>query len=254
MDKPKKKKQPHEINIRYISNYEPKFPSIRAALRTIEPELENDDLLRKMFPKGLKNMQVSYRRKGKNIKEMLATAKINEPNRRDMSSEGKQTSCGKNCAYCDLMNDTTGNTFTSNQTKSTHRLRQIVDCESRWVVYMVTCKRCKMQGVGSTNNLKKRIAIYKSTITNKCQGKCGIDHHFLQDDHGWTDFQIQIIVKMNNEPQSGHKNEKDKAFKLLRKFEGYWQTQLATIEPNGMTTISEFHRNRFGQSKPAFNG
>jgi hypothetical protein len=71
MDKPKKKKQPHEINIRYISNYEPKFPSIRAALRTIEPELENDDLLCKMFPKGVKNMQVSYRARARTLKKCL---------------------------------------------------------------------------------------------------------------------------------------------------------------------------------------
>ena len=149
-----------------------------------------------------------------------------------------------------MLEETNGASFRSNKTRRTYKLRQAMNCESTWVVYLVTCKKCSQQGVGSTKTLKSRIANYKSVITRRKSGKCGIDHHFLQKDHSWNDFSIQVIAKMTKEPQ--RKSQEEAAYSRLRQFEGYWQMQLATIDPDGMNDISEFHRNRFAQEKPAF--
>ena len=149
------------------------------------------------------------------------------------------------------MIETGGSTFRSNKTKRTYKLRQAVDCNAKWVVYMVTCKKCGEQGIGSTKTLKSRIALYKTTIQNRKQGKCGVDHHFLQQDHSWEDFSIQVLVKMMKEPK--RKSQEKDAYTRLRKFEGYWQVQIATIAPDGMNTINEFHRNRYAQDKPSFD-
>ena len=214
--------------------------------------INDDPLLKKMLPQKTASIQISYRRKGKNIKEMLATAKINQPD--DRRKEGKQTECGRLCVFCPLMKETEGATFKSNQTRAVHKLRQNVDCRSTWVIYLVTCKRCEKQGVGSTEYFKDRVSNYKSTITNRKPGSCAIDHHFLQADHSWNDFSIMIIAKMEKEPKTRNQKERKKAFEQLRYFEGYWQNTLATIEPNGINNINELHRNKYSQNKPAFYG
>ena len=43
------------------------------------------------------------------------------------------------------------------------------------------------------------------------------------------------------------------AFKRLREFEGYWQVELCTLDPTGMNTLDEFHRNRYAQEKASFH-
>jgi hypothetical protein len=245
----KKKGKLRNKKIRIITDYEPKFPSISKALKELEPMIMRDPLLKKALPAGTKNIQICFRRKGKNIKEHLATAKINSTERE--VEIGEQSTCGKGCQYCPLIHETSGNIFTSAATKRTYKLKQRVNCECKWCVYLVTCKRCVEQGVGSTKVLKSRISNYKSTILNRRQGKCGIDHHFLQEDHTWDDFQIQVIAKMTKEPNN--KRQEKEAYTRLRQFEGYWQTQLVTMEPFGMNEIDELHRNRYSQEKPAFS-
>jgi hypothetical protein len=172
--------------------------------------------MNKMLPKGLQNIQICHRRKGKNIKEILATAKVNQEGRRDQ--EGEQTSCGK-CVYCPLLKETEGSSFRSNNTNRTYKLRQKVNCNAMWVVYLITCKKCAAQGVGSTKTLKPRIAKYKTTITRRKTGDCGVDWHFLKDDHTWEDFEIQVIAQLEKIPRN--KAQEKEAFCRLRRFEGW---------------------------------
>ena len=49
-------------------------------------------------------------------------------------------------------------------TKRRYKIRQNVNCQSRNVIYLVTCKKCKKQGVGETINFKSRMANYRSCI------------------------------------------------------------------------------------------
>ena len=111
------------------------------------------------------------------------------------------------------------------------------------------CIKCTVQGVGSTDVFYTRMGNYKSVITNKKRGKCGIEHHFVSlPDHSFKDFKVQIIVQLENTSIN-----RKTAFKRVWEFEGYWQVELCTIEPQGMNSIDEFHRNRFAQDKAAFN-
>ena len=127
-----------------------------------------------------------------------------------------------------------------------YRIRQIVNCTSRMVIYLVTCFKCIIQGVGSTDVFYTRMGNYKTNIMKK-KGSCGIEHHFKKPGHSYEDFNVQIIAQLENVPM----NRKE-AFQRLRSFEGYWQVELCTLEPNGMNTIDEFHRNRYAQDKPSF--
>ena len=73
----KKKRKKDKTRIRFITDYEPAFPSINGVIKRMEDKIKNSPLLRRMLPEGAKNVQVSMRRGGKNIKEILATTKLN---------------------------------------------------------------------------------------------------------------------------------------------------------------------------------
>ena len=246
--KRKEKRKDDRTKIRFVTDYEPAFPSIRGVLKNLESKINENRLLKKMLPEGARNVQISLRRGGKNIKEMLATTKLNYREER-ASRTGTCGPCKKQCVHCELLRVSEGSWFESAVTNRRYRIRQNIDCTSNMVVYLVTCTRCNMQGVGSADKIYSRMSNYKTNITNKKRGKCCIEHHFIsQPNHSFSDFKFQIIVKLEK-PAPNRKE----AFKRLRQFEGYWQTELCTIAPNGMNSIDEFHRNRFSQDKAAFS-
>ena len=247
-DRKEKKKKKERTRLRFVTDYEPAFPSVKGVVKSMERKIRSSRLLKKMLPEGAGNVQVSMRRGGRNIKEILATTKLNYREER-AERTGWCGPCNKPCTHCELLKASEGATFRSTVTKRTFRIRQIVNCTSQMVVYLVTCIKCDIQGVGSTDIFYTRMGNYKSVITNKKRGKCCIEHHFVNlPDHSFKDFKVQIIVQLENTSIN-----RKQAFKRLREFEGYWQVELCTIEPQGMNSIDEFHRNRFAQDKAAFN-
>ena len=72
--------------------------------------------------------------------------------------------CGKNCAYCTLVDKSKGNTFKSVSNGKMFKIRQKINCTSKNLIYMVRCKRCNLQGVGHTTNFRKQISNYFSHI------------------------------------------------------------------------------------------
>ena len=244
--KNRKKKVNEDVKIRFITDYEPAFPSIRGAIRGIEEKIENSDLLKRMFPKGGRNIQVSMRRGAKNIKELLATTKIDQREERAMRT-GSSGPCDKPCVHCPVFKPLEGPTFTSTVTKRTYKIRQMTNCQSKMGVYLITCRKCQIQGVGSTDVIYSRLGNYKTNI-KKGKGSCGIERHFNDGNHTFEDFHIQIIVQLEKIPKN-----RTEAFKRLREFEGYWQIELCTLQPQGMNTIDEFHRNKYAQAKPSFH-
>ena len=242
----KKKKQKDKTRIRFITDYEPAFPSINGVIKSMEDKIKNSPLLSRMLPEGAKNVQVSMRRGGKNIKEILATTKLNCREER-LARTGKCGPCNRPCVHCILLSASEGTTFTSTVTKRTYKIRQIVNCTSKMVVYLITCIKCYIQGVGSTDVFYTRMGNYKTNITKK-RGSCGIENHFKECGHSFADFKVQIIAQVENVSTN-----RKAAFKRLREFEGYWQMELCTMEPTGMNTNDEFHRNTYAQEKASFH-
>ena len=68
-----------------------------------------------------------------------------------------------------------------------YKIRQIISCKSKNIVYVVTCKKCKLQEVGHSTELDKRIANYFSHIKSNTRD-CEITFHFI-DNHkdNWTE-------------------------------------------------------------------
>ena len=182
---------------------------------------------------------------GKNIKEWVCSANINTIDYSNVVHYGCY-SCGRNCIDCKYLKDK-GEYYYSHVTKRRYKIRQNVNCQSRNVIYLVTCKKCKKQGVGKTINFKSRMANYRSCIKNE-KVSCNIDKHFIEEDnHSLEDFDVQIIVQLENVPCN-----KDQARKRRKQFEGYWQITLCTLAPYGLNSINELEANLKWSDKNIF--
>ena len=61
---------------RFVTSHEPAFPDIKQIVLKHQHIILDADELKKVFPNGAKDFQVSERRKAKNLKELLAKSKI----------------------------------------------------------------------------------------------------------------------------------------------------------------------------------
>ena len=242
----KKSRKIYDSNkIKFITEYEPSLPNIYNTWRKHSHLLTRNEELKRIFKNGIKDFQVVYRRGGKNIKEWLASPNINTIDSSVTESYGCYD-CGKNCIDCKYLRDK-GEYFYSNITKRRYKVRQNVNCQSKNVIYLVTCRRCKIQGVGETVAFKSRMANYRSCIKNK-RISCNIDKHFIEAlDHKIEDFDVQIIVQLENVPR-----DKDQARKRRKQFEGYWQIKLCTLAPYGLNSINELEANLKWSDKNIF--
>jgi len=181
---------------RFITDYEPSFTNIREVLKQHEGILKNDNFLAKVFPNGAKDFQVTERRGAYNIKELLAPSKMNINLNIEENCGSKP--CGKDCAYCPILNRSRSAIFTSVKTGKSFKVRQEINCESLHVVYLITCLRHNFQGVGRATSIKNRFSNYRSHH-NKGVRSCCITEHFLDSDHDFeNDFRFQPIVKLTN--------------------------------------------------------
>ena len=125
------------------------------------------------------------------------------------------------------------NKFRSFQTKEQYRIRQDINCKSENVIYLVTCKRCGLQGVGSCLVLSQRVSNY-ITSKEKRKPSCKIEQHFTRPGHTINDYSVLGIVKLENPPRDPTGR--------LREFEGYWMIKLNALEPFGLNWINEYER------------
>jgi hypothetical protein len=126
--------------------------------------------------------------------------------------------CGK-CHACNILQE--GGHFTSTNTKRKYPIKHKVNCNSSFVIYLATCKRCKGQYVGKTSTLfKRRHSGHKQEIKNRIGG---LGHHYGGDRGcGYVNISIQIIEQV----EAGD-------HRALAEREVYWQNQLRCYVENG---------------------
>ena len=138
--------------------------------------------------------------------------------------------CGKKCDICDNFL-VSRNEFTSNVTGKTYKVRGNLSCSSANVVYLISCKLCKDQYVGSAykNNFKPRFRVHKSDI-NTGKDRCGVAKHFLTkgtDVGKLENVEVHLIEQVEE-------GDYDVEGKLWCR-EKYWQAQLFTLS-HGMNS------------------
>ena len=147
-----------------VTDFNPRLLKIRKTISSHTHLIYNSPSLAKTFPKG---SIISSFRRTKNIKVILAGSK--RSNYTTSESAPKQ-GCFKCEGKCDLCRNFWKETeiFTSAITNRIYPIRQHLNCKSKNVIYLVTCKKCSVQYVGSTSNeFKVRFRNHKSTMLTK---------------------------------------------------------------------------------------
>jgi hypothetical protein len=112
--------------------------------------------------------------------------------------------------------------FTSTNTQKKYRIKQKLNCDSDYVVYLATCRKCQGQYVGKSQTIfKKRHSNHKSEIKKNTGG---LGHHYNEGRGGcgYENFTVILIEQVEV-----------KTPKFLAEREVYWQHQLRVFIENG---------------------
>ena len=128
--------------------------------------------------------------------------------------------CEKKCKVsCPVLQE--GTNFMSTNTGKNYKIHARLTCDSSFVVYLATCKKCAGQYVGkSTRPFKNRHSGHKHEIKREYGG---LGHHYGGTDGcKYDNFSVQIIdqVELGNH-------------EALAECETYWQHQIRCYVENG---------------------
>ena len=198
--------------------YHPAFAKIKNVLSDIHVLLAGaNEEHRKVFS----DVPIVGFKRGKSLKDLLVRSKL--PTQKKVG--GQSEACQKTrCQICPSVCKT--KSFRSSETSQEYEIRCHSNCDSENVVYLVTCKTCQKQYVGSTVKFRNRFNNYKSCFRKCSSGETApqmsFHSHFLQGGHnGMEDWEFTLIDQSQNEQS-------------LRMREDFWINKLQTFEPQGL--------------------
>jgi hypothetical protein len=228
-------------NVRFITDYNPKVPSLNNILQKHWHILEANPLCRQIF---VDKPQVVYRR-SKNLKDHLVRAKVeyNQAQANTLSNflgipekTGRiKFSCHRfPCKYCKTF-PKQGEMFTSTTTGQSYVFKAEQNCCATNVVYCITCKLCKKQYVGETlRPFRERLREHFHSVNNFDPIKSKnmpVARHFHSPNHKVEDIQCQIIEIILKNPKLPETTI------LRKKKEMFWIHKFRTIFPEGINVM-----------------
>ena len=169
-----------------LLEYNPRTPNVSKIIKRHMHLIHSVAGLQEIFPAG--SIIPAYRRT-KNLKDMLTPSrfKVNvENNNANLGVVG----CIKCKSKCDLWTNylVESDRFTSLSTGRFYKIKQALYCISTNVVYLASCRKCKLPHVGCTSNqFKVRFRNHKSAM-NTGKNTCEVAIHFNNTPHSLTEF------------------------------------------------------------------
>ena len=144
------------------------------------------------------------------------------------------------CKLCPLL--ITKDKFVSS---STHRIHSSeipgcitsVDCNSKNVIYLITCRKCKLQYVGETiQPLRGRICHHVSHINrpNVAHSSHILANHFSKGHCKGATFNVNIIEKLSGDGRDDDGKSDPAINRIRKKKETEWMLKLQTVYPFGL--------------------
>ena len=165
-----------------------------------------------------KNIQIAYKQP-KNIKQLVGGPSVGGRGEGRVENDAGCTKCTKKCHACKVLVE--GNKFKSTNSGKFYNIKQKVNCQTSYIVYLVTCQKCSGQYVGkSTQAFTRRHSGHKQEIKNRIGGLG--QHYGGQQGCGYENLRVMIIETVQN----GNPD-------LLAKREIFWQNQLRCFMENG---------------------
>ena len=200
--------------VRLMFTHNKTNPPIHKWLRLCKPILDKNEVAKDIGSR----IQICTKQP-RNLQAILGGCR--EPNRSpEIPADAGCFKCEKKCKVsCPMLKE--GDIFKSTRTKKVYKMKQKLTCDSDWVIYLITCKKCEGQYVGKSKTIfKKRHSNHKQEVKNKIGG---LGHHYGDvGGCGYPNMSIQIIEQIK------HKNMKNLAIR-----EQYWQNQLRVFAENG---------------------
>ena len=200
--------------VRFIFTHNESNPPIHKWVRMCKPLLERNAVSKEIGSK----IQICTKQP-KNLQAILGGFRGKRVSQ-NVPADAGCSKCERKCKVsCPLIKE--GNKFQSTRTQKIYNIRQKVDCDSDWVIYLITCKKCSGQYVGkSKTKFKIRHSNHKQEVKKLIGGLGG--HYGGVGGCGYQNMSIQIIEQID------HKNMKNLAMR-----EQFWQNQLRVFVENG---------------------
>ena len=200
--------------VAFVVTHHPELPKLQSIVRKHWDILGTSDRLQQAFP----NEPVIAYRRPKNLKDLLVRAKVDLPPKVNGSSK---QSVKPRCKVCLSIQQT--NTFVSSVTSRKYIIRQQIDCSTENVVYLLECKKCKIQYVGENKNeLRLRFNQLKYSIRSNAV-EFPVAAHFNKEGHTLEDISVVGIDHCHS-----WSDEKSKSK------ENFWILQLRTKQSSGL--------------------
>ena len=162
------------------------------------------------------NLQIVYKQP-RNLQRIVAGCKTKINVQPELNAGSHK--CNSCRVACPVVRETCE--FKSTNTKKTYKIRQHMNCDSKFLIYLATCLRCQGQYVGkSETSFKVRHSNHKQEIKHK---KGGLGKHF---GGGRICSYKDVIFTLIEKVEEGKRD-------LLSRREQWWQHQLRAFEENG---------------------
>ena len=120
------------------------------------------------------NIQVGWKQP-KHLKRTVSGLSKGGPKKPPPSDNPGCFKCGRCRVSCPILKE--GKFFNSTNTSKRYPIRHQLNCDSSFVIYLATCKKCQGQYIGKSQTpFKKRHSNHKQEIRNKIGG---LGHHYV---------------------------------------------------------------------------
>ena len=202
--KPKDQKE----SLPLVTTYNPKQFNLYNLVNNTINTLSNDERLRSLVPK-LK--LINSRRQGPNLKSLLTKAKFSE-NSSMMANNYSVNKCSDpKCGTCEVLLE--GSSYKLKESGHTLTVNDDLTCKAQYVIYVIKCQGCHSDYIGSTKNLRHRVALHKSQIKCDYNRNCPVSGHLA--DCGRGKFKIFPFLKISS---ANDTYMRETEFKLIRNY------------------------------------
>ena len=223
-DRPKKENS----RIPFTVTYHLGLPNIGGMLRKLHPVLHSSQCR-----DAIKEVPMVAFRRSKCLSDYLIRARFRSDAKEEVTGTSK---CESNrCQICNFL--CVGRTSRCKTDGKEFRINYNLNCNSKNVVYLITCKVCGTQYVGSTtttfrfrfNNHRSRINAHLKLSSENKRNDDFLYQHFHSSGHlGLSHLSIQLIDRAMGERE-------------LREKEGQWMYRLGTLRPQGLNEDDGFY-------------
>ena len=169
--------------------YDPRMPSISGIIGKHYRTMTKDPHLAEVFPLP---PLVAYKRP-QNIRDKLIGSKVPPPQpsrpKRDMPGMSK---CNP-CPICRYIN--TDKTVKSTSTNAVIQINKPVNCQTRNVIYCISCNKCPKQYIEEDRSLQSRFSEHRGYVVNRHLQKA-TGYHFNLPGHSVANMEVSIVEKI----------------------------------------------------------